>query len=171
MTDPQRPESPKRRSINIGEIVAIGGLAISGLALWNSWRGGDKEIAEIVSDKVPRVPLALRGTVEDKGKSLRLAPVEADHSLEELTISAQPPASGSAPFGSDPMVSAALIESWLPKDAAHEGAGSMTISVRARYIEHGESRTASQRYRVNYGWVDGGLFSGRSLRITGIRRS
>ena len=48
MNDPQRPDSPKRRTINIGEIVAVGGLAISGLALWNSWRSGDREIAEIV---------------------------------------------------------------------------------------------------------------------------
>ena len=88
MTDPQRPESSKRRFINIGEIVAVGGLAISGLALWNSWRSGDKEIAEIVGDKAPQVPLALRGTVEDKGKSLRLSPVEQDHVLEDLTITA-----------------------------------------------------------------------------------
>ena len=170
MTDPQRPESPKRKFINIGEIVAVGGLAISGLALWNSWRAGDKEIAEIVGEKVPQVPLALRGTVEDKGKSLRLAPVEEDHALEELTLTAQAPASGSASFGSDPMVSASLIESWLPDDAAKEGAGSLTVSVQARYIEHGETRTAKQRYRLSYGWVDGGLFSGKSLRITGIRR-
>jgi hypothetical protein len=170
MTDPQRPDSPKRRFINIGEIVAVGGLAISGLALWNSWRSGDKEIAEIVGEKVPQVPLALRGTVEDKGKSLRLAPAEDAHALEEVTITAVTPAQGSAPFGSDPMVAAALIESWLPDDASKEGAGSMTVSVQARYIEHGESRTAKQRYRISYGWVDGGLFSGKSLRITGISR-
>ena len=170
MTDPQRPDSPKRRSINIGEIVAVGGLAISGLALWNSWRSGDKEIAEIVEEKVPQVPLALRGTVEDKGKSLRLAPAEDDHALEELTITAVSPAEGSAPFGSDPMLSAALIESWLPDDVKKEGVGSLTVSVQARYIEHGESRTAKQRYRLSYGWVDGGLFDGKSLRITGISR-
>ena len=170
MTEPQRPESPKRRFINIGEIVAVGGLAISGLALWNSWRGGDKEIAEIVGEKAPQVPLALRGTVEDKGKSLRLAPVEDNHALEEITITAEAPAKGSAPFGSDPLVSAALIEGWLPKDATNEGVGSMTVSVQAHYIEHGETRTAKQRYRLRYGWVDGGLFSGKSLRITGISR-
>jgi hypothetical protein len=170
MNDPQRPDSPKRRTINIGEIVAVGGLAISGLALWNSWRSGDREIAEIVGEKAPQVPLALRGTVEDKGKSLRLAPVEKDHALEELTVSAVPPAKGSAPFGSDPMIAAALIESWLPDDTAREGAGSMTVSIQARYIEHGESRTAKQSYSVSFGWVDGGLFSGKSLRITGIRR-
>ena len=170
MTDPQRPESPKRRFINIGEIVAVGGLAISGLALWNSWRGGDKEIAEIVGEKVPQVPLALRGTVEDKGKSLRLSPVEQDHALEELTITAQAPANGSATFGSDPMLSGALIESWLPDSLAKEGAGSLIVSVQARYIEHGESRTAKQRYRISYGWADGGLFSGKSLRVTGIAR-
>jgi hypothetical protein len=117
------------------------------------------------------VPLALRGTVEDKGKSLRLAPAEDEHVLEELTITAMSPAKGSAPFGSEPMLSAALIESWLPDDVPREGVGSMTLSVQARYIEHGESRTAKQRYRVNYGWVDGGLFSGKSLRITGIARA
>lgn len=171
MTEPTKPEGPKRRTINIGEIVAVGGLAISGLALWNSWRSGDEKIAEIVGEKVPQVPLALRGTVEDKGKALRLAPAEEDHTLEELTVTAMAPAKGSAPFGSDPMLSAALIESWLPEDVAKEGLGTLTVSIQARYIEHGESRTAKQRYRVNYGWVDGGLFSGKSLRITGIARA
>jgi hypothetical protein len=81
-----------------------------------------------------------------------------------------PPAEGSAPFGSDPMLSAALIESWLPDDVKKEGVGSLTVNVQARYIEHGESRTAKQRYRLSYGWVDGGLFDGKSLRITGISR-
>ena len=171
MTDPQRPESPKRRFINIGEIVAVGGLAISGLALWNSWRSGDKEIAEIVGEEAPQVPLALRGTVEDKGKLLRLAPTEENHALEELTITAMAPAKGSAPFGSDPVLSAALIESWLPDNVAKEGVGTLTVSVQARYIEHGESRMAKQRYRLNYGWVDGGMFSGKSVRMTGIARA
>ena len=68
------------------------------------------------------------------------------------------------------MLSAALIEGWLPQGVDKEGVGSLTVSIQARYIEHGEGRTAKQRYRINYGWVDGGLFSGKSLRITGISR-
>lgn len=169
MAEPTR-EQNRRRWINIGEIVAVAGLLISGLALWNSWGRGDKE-PPVVVETQRAIPLALRGTVEDSGKAIRLAPVEPGHALEEVRLTAAAPASGSASFGSEPVVSAAAIEDWLPKDAQREGVGTLTVALAARYIEQGEVRTANQRYRVAYGWKEGGLLGGRSLRLTGFSRS
>ena len=164
----QSPES-RRRWINIGEIVAVAGLLISGLALWNSWRGDDKPAA-VVEERRP-IPLALRGSVEDEGKAIRIAPVEEGHALDGLTIAAAAPAKGSAPYGSEPMLSAATIESWLPDTVTREGNGALTVTISARYIEMGETRSATQRYRVAFTWKEGGLFGGKALRLTGISRS
>ncbi len=168
MADPT-PSEQRRRWINIGEIVAVAGLLLSGLALWNSW-GRDDRPAPVI-EKVRAIPLALRGSVDDGGKVIRLAPVEPGHALESLTVTAVAPAKGSAPFGGDPMVSAALIETWLARDSDQKAPGVMTVTVEARYIEEGETRRVSQRYRIAYRWVDGGLFAGRSLRLTGITRA
>jgi hypothetical protein len=171
MADNPVPPNERRRWINIGEIVAVAGLVISGLALWNSWKGSDDKPAVKTVEQPRSVPLALRGTVEAEGRALALAPAEASHTLETLTLTAQSPASGTAPFGSDPRLSASLIESWLAKDTDNERPGSLVVAAEARYIERGESRVVRQRYRITYRWTEGGLFGGRSLRVTGISRS
>jgi hypothetical protein len=130
----------------------------------------DDRPAVVVEGERP-IPLALRGTVEDEGKAIRLAPVERGHALDEVRMTAVAPASGTASFGSEPIVSAAAIADWLPRDAKREGVGSLTVIAAARYIERGEVRTASQRYRIDYGWKEGGLLGGRSLRLTGWSRA
>lgn len=174
MTDHKRTEEQKirRRWINLGEIVAVGGLIISGLALWNSWRNErEPAAATIVENERESIPLALRGQVQDGGRALSLAPVENGHALEGLTIAAVSPASGSASFGSEPILTASLVEDWLTKESKRESEGNVMLQVDAKYIEQGESRSATQRYLLSYRWADGGLFAGKSLRITGLRRS
>jgi hypothetical protein len=167
MTDPTPPK-PKR-TVNVGEIVAVGGLAISALALWNSWRGDDAAPKTEVATP-DRVPLALRGKVEDEGKAIRIDAVEPGHALEALTLTALPPAKGSASFGSEPILSAAGIEEMLPDEADGKSNGALILAVEARYIERGEVKTASQRYRIAYRWVEGGLLGGNSVRLTALTR-
>ena len=41
---------------------------------------------------------------------------------------------------------------------------------QSRYIEAGVAKTVRQHYRVAYRWTDGGLFRGKSVRLTGLRR-
>lgn len=168
MSDPSAPK-PKR-NVPVGEMVAVGGLVISALALWNSWRG-DEPAAKTETAAPATVPLALRGTVEDEGKAIRLAPVEPGHALETLTVTAPAPADGTASYGSEPMLSAATLEDWLPVTADRKGTGAVTLLLDARYIERGEVHTARQRYRVTYRWTEGGLLGGKSLRLTGLTRA
>lgn len=169
MADPTKSEQ-RRRWINIGELIAVAGLVISGLALWNSWKDGDDRPVPVV-EQVRAIPLALRGSIDDGGKAIRLMPVETGHALEGLTITSLPPAKGEAQFGADPILSAGMVQSWLAKDHDTSAPGTMTVTVEARYIEAGETRRARQRYRIDYRWVDGGLFAGKSLRLTGITRA
>jgi len=168
MSDPT-PSEQRRRWINIGEIVAVAGLLISGLALWNSWGRGDDKPVVVKEERA--IPLVLRGKVEDEGKAIRISPVEDGHALEDVTITAAKPGSGSAPFGSEPVLSAAVVQDWLPDDARKEGVGSLTLAITARYVEHGRTRVAHGQYRVRYGWTEGGILSGKSLRLTGFSRA
>jgi hypothetical protein len=162
-------ERQRRRWITIGEIIAVAGLIISGLALWNSWKSGPDGPTAVVEQRRP-VPLVLRGKIEDGGRVLRIAPVEEGHALEQLILVSDPPATGRTPYGSDPVVSASDVESWLPAEGRKD-MRSITIRATARYVEQGQMRQSVQRYRIDFEWKDGGLFSGKSLRLTGFGRA
>lgn len=157
----------RKRLITLGEVIALAGLAISALALWNSWKG-DKPA--VVVEQTKSIPLSLRGKVEDDGKALRLSPAENAHAIDDISVTAVAPASGSASLGGDPVLTASTVEGWLPKDGTRDGSGAMTVAVETHYVEAGQSRTAKQRYRIAFHWTDGGLFGGKSLRLTSISR-
>lgn len=160
----------RRRRIALGEAIGIAALLISALGLWNSWRNGEDKPAVVIDRENKPIPLVLRGAIVDEGKAVRLAPLEAGHALDTMTLTAAPPGKGNASFGSDPILSAAMVETWLPADAKREGSGSLTVGAIIRYVEAGETRTATQRYRVGYQWRDGGLFGGKSVRLTSFSR-
>lgn len=168
MTDKSPTDAQiRRRWINLGEFVAVAGLLISGLALWNSWKGGEAE-TQIVEQEQKPVPLALRGLVEDDGKRLVIAPVEASHALDSLQLSV---GDRQVAVGSDGQVSASEVESLLPDDIDKSRDGQFVVTAVARYIERGTDRTGGGRYTLSYRWVDGGLLGGKSLRLAGLSRA
>lgn len=167
MTDPRPADNAtKRRWINLGEGVAVVGLLISGLALWNSWSKDDRPA--VIVDRPPTIPLALRGRVESDGKRLAILPVESGHSLDSVVLTV--PGKLPIDLGGDPMLASSAIEPLLP-ESEHRGPGSIDVTLAARYIEAGTERRATARYRLAYRWVGGGLLNGPSIRFTSLRRS
>lgn len=166
MADPT-PAEQRRRWINIGEIVAVAGLTISGLALWNSW-GREEPKPAVVIQNQRAIPLALRGKVEDDGRALVLSPVEAGHALDSLTLTApdRPPIA----IGSDGRIAASDAERLLGDAADKERGGIIIVTIAARYVEAGTDRSGGGRYRLSWRWEKGGLLGGRSLRLTGFSR-
>ncbi len=150
--------------------TAIGALLISGLGLWNGWRSSDepKPAATKVIEQRSAVPLALHGRVEDEGKALVLSPVEAGHTLDSLTmtVAGKPPLS----LGSDGRLMASSIEELVPPPTRADRSGTIPVIISARYIEAGKDRNGGGRYRLSYRWAGGGLFGGRSLRLTRFSR-
>jgi len=169
MTDPTETpaQAKRRRLINLGEAIALAALIISALGLWNSWSKRDEKPAVVV-EQTRSIPLALRGRVEDDGKVLAISPVEAGHALESLTLTA--PGKPPVELGSEPRLSASSVEGLISADR-NEGDGSLQITLDARYIETGIERRGNGRYRLEYRWVGGGLFEGRSLRLTRLTRN
>ena len=166
MPEPRSTEQTRRRWINLGEGVAVVGLIISGLALWNSWSKDDRP--SVVVERARAIPLALRGRVESDGKQLAIVPVEPGHALDSLALAV--PGKSPIDLGSDPMLATTTIEPLLA-DAEHKGTGAISVMLDARYIEAGTTRRATGRYRIAYRWVGGGLLHGPSIRFTGLTRA
>lgn len=162
------PSEQRRRWINIGEIVAVAGLVLSGLALWNSWGRDDDKAPTTVVEQPRAIPLALRGTVADDGRVVAVTPVEPGHALDSLSLTV--PGKSPVSVGSDGRIAASDIEPLLTDEAAKPSSGSLTVTIAARYVEAGQDRTGGGRYRVSWRWEKGGLLGGRSLRLTGFNR-
>jgi hypothetical protein len=171
MTDPKASDAQiRRRWINLGEFVAVAGLVISGLALWNSWSGDkaeDKSAPVVAVEKARAIPLALRGKVQDEGKSIVLAPVESGHALDSATLSAN---GRSIDIGSDGVVPARAVQTLVGEPKKDEKAGAIGVTVAARYVEAGQDRRGGGGYRIRYRWDGGGLFGGKSILLTGWSR-
>jgi hypothetical protein len=163
-------ERRRRRWINLGELIALAALIVSGLGVWISWKGRDQDKPTSIIEQRQPIALTLRAKREDDGARLEISPVEQSHALESLTVTL--PGASPIEVGSDGELDASAIESALkgrdkePRDR--------TLSVRARidsrYVEMGKDRRASGTYTLRYMWKGGGLFGGRSLHLVGLSR-
>jgi hypothetical protein len=158
------------RWISLGEAIAIAALVISGLGLWHEWGRDEKPSTTTVIEKRPAIPLTLRATARNDGRSLLIAPVEQSHALETLTLTVK----GAQPIqvGSDGELSAGSIESAIgDRGKDSKAAQSLPVRVETRYVEAGADKTAIASYRLGYRWEGGGLFGGRSLRLISLTRA
>lgn len=162
----EEPKSSRWRWVTLGEIVAVAALAISALGLWKSWHDDDpKGPTEIVEQK-RAVPLVLLGTPERDGRTLRVAPVNSAHALKSLTLTI---AGQTIETGSDGRIDAGAVEGAL-KDR-DKNSVSVPVRIAASYIENGTERHLKASYRLRFRWEGGGLFGGRSLRLSGLSRN
>jgi hypothetical protein len=162
-------EKTRRRWVTLGELIALAALIISAIGLWLTWKSNNEDKTTRVVEQRQTVPLALRGRAEDDGRRIEISPVESSHALESLTVTIK----GCPPIevGSDGMLDAADVESALGDRAKGEkGSHSLPARIDARYVEAGKDRRASGTYVLRYRWEGGGLFGGRSLRLTGFSR-
>jgi len=159
----------RRRWIALGEVIAIAALIVSAIGVWIAWKSTSNNQPTRVVEQRQAIPLTLRGTVENEGRELVIAPVEQSHALESLTLTM----SGASPIalGSDGTLSAGDIEGVLKaKDGGDKGSHIATVRIAARYVEMGKDRTSSGNYALRYRWEGGGLLGGRSLRFVGLSR-
>jgi hypothetical protein len=166
MTDP----TPTRKAwISLGEAIALAALVISGLGLWLTWKSSNEDRPTRVVEQRQAIPLTLRGDVEGDGRTLVIAPVEAGHALQSLSVTGK----GAAPIelGSDGRLSSGDLERALGKEARDaKGTQSVPVRLQAHYVEAGADRRGGGQYRIRYRWEGGGLFGGRSLRLVGLSR-
>ena len=160
-------ESQRRRWLALGELIAIAALIVSAIGVWIAWKGSSNDQPTRIVEQRQPIPLTLRGTVERDGRELVIAPVEASHALESLTLSV--PGADPIELGSDGSLDADTVASKVNKDEA-KGTHRVPVSIKARYVEMGKDRTATGKYVLRYEIEGGGLLGGRSLRLVGLRR-
>ncbi|HKP34642.1 MAG TPA: hypothetical protein VJT70_07675 [Sphingomicrobium sp.] len=166
MTD----ERSRRRWISFGELIALAALAVSAAGVWIAWQTNSKDEPTRIVEQRPAVPLALRGTVENDGRTLVIIPADSSHALQSLKVTVK----GSSPIeaGSDGRISAGDVESALKNREKEPKGEALSVPVRidARYVESGADRRGGGSYILRYKWEGGGLFGGRSLRLLGLSR-
>ena len=159
----------RRRLVSLGEIIALGALIVSALGLWITWKNNNQDKPTRIVEQRTAIPLTLRAKAENDGGSLEISPVEPTHALESLTIAIE----GTTPIevGSDGRLDADDVESALKKrEAEPKGPHSVPVRIDARYVEMGADRHGGGNYVLRYRWEGGGLFGGRSLRLTALNR-
>lgn len=166
MTD----EKTRRRWINLGELIALAALIVSALGVWIAWKSSNQDKPTEVVEHRSAVPLALRGTADNDGRTLTIMPADASHSLQSLKVTIK--GAPSIDVGSDGRLSASDVEAALrgrekeAKDVTH----SVPVRIDARYVEAGADRRGGGTYTIRYKWEGGGLFGGRSLRLIAFAR-
>jgi hypothetical protein len=173
----------RRRWINLAEIVAVAGLLISGLALWNSYRERTGEEIDKVSARQQALAEArtvvLRGTADREGERLSLAPADPGQTIQSQVI-AFPAALALAPVETmaDPRLEAAWFRRQILRATADDGeqarAGEadrrVPVAITTRFYRDGALFTDTAVYYVVYRVEGGGLFEGRKLRLRGLSR-
>lgn len=169
MSDP--PEARvRRRWINFGEVIGVAALIISALGVWIAWKNSSEDKPTRIVEQRQAIPLTLRGKAENDGRQMVVSPVESSHALESLTVTIK--GAPAIEVGSDGELDASDVATALKdrvkesKDSIH----SVPVRIEARYVEAGNERRAGGNYVLSYKWEGGGLFGGRSLHLSGLRR-
>jgi hypothetical protein len=163
MTD----ERTRRRWINLGEVIALAALAVSAVGVWIAWKSSADDKPTRVVEQRQSIPLTLRGKVEDDGQRIEIAPVEPGHALESLSVTIK---GAKIELGSDGTLYSRDVEAALKDQDKDKGTHSVPVRIAARYVEAGSDRRGGGGYVLRYRWDGGGLFGGRSLKLTGLGR-
>ena len=175
-TQAERKEAAaiRRRWITLGEILAVIGVLISGLALWNSWSersAAEKERAAQKAQQasVSRIVLLKAGAA---GNRLALAAHDPDQAIQSQTL-LFPSALGLGAFDTtEPRIEAEWVKRAIKK--AHEkdkrvrGDARMPVAITTRFVADGRTFTDTALYDVGYKASDGGLFEGTELELKGL---
>src|SRR5438045_9211433 len=80
----ESPEAKRRRLINLGELIALAALIVSGVGVWIAWKSSNNDQPTRVVEQRSAVPLALRGTPDGDGSTLTIMPADSSHALQSL---------------------------------------------------------------------------------------
>jgi hypothetical protein len=166
----------RRRWITLGEILAVIGVLISGLALWNSYSersaGEAERAAEKKHEAARSQSLVLKA--ESGRKRLALTAVDPAQAIQSQTI-AFPSALGIGAIETliDPRIEAGWVKD-AAKKARDSGGGGKTsgdsrlpVAISTRFVSGGETFTDTAIYDVGYR-RDGNLLGGSEIDLLGL---
>jgi hypothetical protein len=167
------------RWITLAELLAVAGVVISALALYDSHNARTQEQSERAAAQGKEVVkvdrLTLVGTAEKEGRSLKLEPAVAGQVIQSQTIRF-PAALGvsAAQTTGDPRLEAEWFADGLKK--ARRAAGEkdesvgderLPIAIETRYLVGGVIRTDRAIYDLGY-TISGQFLGGSSVKLRGL---
>lgn len=168
----------RRRWITLGEVLAVLGICISALALWNSWseRSDNEAVKSADAQRASARAVALVLTVGSSSeRKLILKPASADQSVQSQKIMF-PTALGVAP--AETTGEARIEVSWfehalknarglahLPDDS--RGDERLPVAITTRFLVDGEPHEDTALYDIGYG-VTSHWIGGHSVSLRGI---
>jgi hypothetical protein len=168
----------RRRWITLGEVLAVVGVIISGLALWNSYSERSATEAERAADKARESAVSHTLLLKATGSGKRLALVAHD---PEQAIQSQtllfPSALGVGAIDTviEPRIEAGWIKQAVRKAREAKAAGKkpagdarLPVAIATRFASGGESFTDTAIYDVGYKADDGGLLGGLDVELRGL---
>lgn len=173
MNETREQAARRRRWLSLGEFVAVAGLIIAALGLWNTWSerrdAAAEKRAEAESAAKAGARLDLRARVED---GRRVVLTDPRHELLDVTVA----------FPSQlkveerrPAAGAVIERGWFggallkaTDGGADEREGRLPVLVTASYLDGDATRTASAI--VDVVWrTEGRVIGGRSLTLEAAR--
>lgn len=172
-TERQDAAATRRRWVTLAEVVAVSGVVIAGLSLYNGWderRGAaaEKEAARVAETRTKTL-ITLEGVVEEDGRRLLLK--DPEHPIQRIDVRfATPLALPARDAVPTPRIEADWFADGLLKltdGGADEREGRMPVLITSGYWDGDAFRTAVGLYDVIWR-TEGRMLRGRTLRIEGI---
>jgi hypothetical protein len=164
----------RRRWITLGEVLAVIGVLISGLALWNSWseRSAAEKARAQEKAEAANVSRTLILRASGGGKRLALAAHDPDQAIQSQTLHF-PSAFGLGAFDTtEPRIEAEWVKRAVKKANEKEdkvrGDARMPVSIATRFVADGRTFTDTALYDVGYKESGGGLFDGSEVELKGL---
>ena len=164
----------RRRWITLGEVLAVVGVLISGLALWNSWAERSAAEQDRAAEKAQEAEVSriLLLKPSGGGKRLALAAHDPDQAIQSQIV-IFPSAFGLGAFETtEPRIEAEWVKRALrkapEKDEKVRGDARMPVAITTRFVADGRTFTDTALYDVGYKASDGGLFEGSEVALKGL---
>jgi hypothetical protein len=166
----------RRRWITLGEVLAVVGVLISALALWNSWverRADERDrAAEKAEQGAASRTLILKAS--GGGKRLALSPHDAEQVIQGQTILFAAPLGLGAIDTTDGRIEADWVKRAVKKaheDDAKKRAGDarMPVAITTRFTAGGGATLEDTAlYDIGYKESGGGLLGGTDVELKGL---
>lgn len=164
----------RRRWITLGEVLAVIGVLISGLALWNSWSERSAAERERVAEKAQKANISRIVLLKTTGggKRLALTAHDPDQAIQGQTLYF-PSAFGLGAFDTtEPRIEAEWVKRAVrkahEKDSKIRGDARMPVAVTTRFVADRRAFTDTALYDVGYKESGGGLFGGSEVELKGL---
>ncbi len=164
----------RRRWITLGEVLAVVGVLISGLALWNSWSERSTAEKERIAAKAQQANVSRILLLRSSGGGKRLALTAHDpgQAIQSQTL-LLPSAFGLGAFDTtEPRIEAEWVKRAIrkarEKDEKVRGDARMPVAITTRFVADRRSFTDTALYDVGYQERGGGLFGGSDVELKGL---